>query len=111
MGLGGREKANGFLAILEETGVLGTIVMCFPLVLCIANGFRLKRLNVHFGGMVSDLGSDARLAAAFWAGAMGGIANNLAEATMWSPGSPFGGMLLFLAGAAEGLMFRTEGRR
>jgi O-antigen ligase len=110
IGLGGREKGNGFLAVLEETGLFGALVMCFPLGLCVASGIRLRRLNLQLVGTAGELRSDARQAAAFWAGAMGGIVNNLAEATIWSPGAVFGGMLLFLAGASEGLMFRTEGR-
>jgi O-antigen ligase len=108
--LGGREKGNAFLAILEETGLVGALVMCFPLGLSVANGVRLKRLNVRLSGTSGHFSGDARLAAAFWAAAMGGIVNNYAEATLWSPGTPFGGMLLFLAGAAEGLMIRTERR-
>ena len=110
VGLGGREKGSALIAILEETGVVGTVVMGLPLLLCMANGLRLRRLNIRLAGSTSDLASDAKLAAAFWAGTVGGIANNLAEGSLWSPGSPYGGMLLFLAGAAEGLMFRTEGR-
>jgi len=111
VGLGAREKGSAFIAVLEETGLFGGLVLGFPLVLCMANAFRLRRLNLQLASIPSALTSDARLAAAFWAGAMGGIANNLAEATLWSPGSPFGGMLLFLAGAAEGLMLRTESRQ
>jgi O-antigen ligase len=111
VGLGSREKGNSFIAILEETGVFGAIILCFPLLICIAQGFRIRRLNLHLGANSSHLLCDARLAAAFWAAAMGGVANNLAEATLWSPGSPFGGMLLFFAGAAEGLLLRTEGRQ
>jgi hypothetical protein len=84
--------------------------MMLPVLLCIAQGFRLKRLNFRLIGFPGNSRSDARLAAAFWAGAMGGIVDNLAEYTLWSPGSPMGGMLLFLAGAAEGLMLRTEDR-
>lgn len=110
VGLGGREKGSAFIAALEETGVVGALFLCLPLGICVFSGFRLKRLNLRLRASSSLLQSDARLAAAFWAGAMGGIANNLAEGTLWSPGSPFGGMLLFLAGAAEGLMIRTEGR-
>ena len=108
--LSGREKCNFVIAALEETGVFGFPVMMLPVLLCIAQGFRLKRLNFRLIGFPGNSRSDARLAAAFWAGAMGGIVDNLAEYTLWSPGSPMGGMLLFLAGAAEGLMLRTEDR-
>jgi O-antigen ligase len=111
VGLGAREKGNAFLAMLEEVGVLGALIMWFPLVLCIANVFRLKRLNICFSGISGVQTAEARLAAAFWAGAMGGLVDNLAEATLWSAGSPHGGMLLFLAGASEGLLIRTEARR
>ena len=110
-GLGSREKGNAIIAILEETGIFGTIILCFPLGICVVQGFRIRRLNLHLAANSRHLTSDARLTAAFWAAAMGGIANNLAEATLWSPGSPFGGMLLFFAGAAEGLLYRTEGRQ
>ena len=108
--LGGREKGNAFMAILEETGLLGALVMCLPVVLCVFGGLRVKRLNAYLVDNPGELRNDARLAAAFWAGAMGGLVNNLAEATLWSAGSPYGGMLLFLAGASEGLVTRTEHR-
>jgi O-antigen ligase len=110
VGLGGREKGNAFIAILEETGILGALVMCLPVVMCVFGGFRIKRLNAYLVDNPGELRNDARLAAAFWAGAMGGLVNNLAEATLWSAGSPYGGMLLFLAGASEGLVARTEHR-
>jgi O-antigen ligase len=110
VGLGGREKGNAFIAILEETGILGALVMYLPVVLCVFGGFRIKRLNTYLADNPGELRNDARLAAAFWAGAMGGLVNNLAEATLWSAGSPYGGMLLFLAGASEGLVARTEHR-
>ena len=108
--LGAREKGNALLAILEETGTIGTLVMGFPVLLCILSGLRVKRLNTYLASRPHELRTDARLAAAFWAGAMGGLANNMAEATLWSAGSPHGGMLLFLAAASEGLLSRTEER-
>lgn len=108
--LSAREKGNSYLAILEETGVLGAIVMGLPILLHLLGGFRVKRLNSHLASVPGVLRGDARLAAAFWAAAVAGLANNYAEATLWSAGSPFGGMLLFFAGASEGLTARTEER-
>ena len=107
---GGREKCNFLIAALEETGVFGSPVMMLPVFLCLAQGFRLKRLNSRLASFPCELRSDARLSAAFWAGAVGGIVNNLGEYTLWVPGASLGGMLIFLAGAAEGLMLRTEER-
>ena len=107
---GGREKCSFVIAALEETGVFGSPVMMLPVFLCVLQGFRLRRLNVRLAGSRGELRGDARLAAAFWAGAVGGIVNNLAEYTLWVPGASLGGMLIFLAGAAEGLMLRTEER-
>lgn len=103
VGLGGREKGNAVLAILEETGALGALVMCLPILLSLIEGFRIRRLNLLVGGRGGALRGHARLAAGFWAGVVGGLANNMAEATLWSPGLAFGGFLLFLAGAAAGL--------
>lgn len=110
VGLGGREKGSAFIAILEETGIVGAFFMGLPALFCMASFSRVRRLNVSLSSAASGLVRDARLAAAFWAGAMGGLANNLAEGSLWSPGSPYGGILLFLAGASEGLVIRTEER-
>ena len=107
---GGREKCNFVIAALEETGVFGSPIMVLPVFLCVSQGFRLKRLNSRLAGSKSELRSDARLAAAFWAGAVGGIVDNLGEYTLWVPGAALGGMLILLAGAADGLMLRTEER-
>ena len=109
--LSGREKGNAYLAILEETGLVGSPIMVLPVGLCLLMGVRLKRLNLTLIGNARELVSDTRLATAFWAGAVGGIVNNFAESSLWSPGAPIGGLTLFLAGAAEGLMLRTEGRK
>jgi O-antigen ligase len=110
VGLGGREKGNAFLAIIEETGGLGSIVMFLPILLCLLNGIGIRRLNLLVVDRGQEFVADAKLTASFWAGVIGGLVNNMAEATLWSPGMAFGGFLLFLAGAAEGLMIRTTER-
>jgi O-antigen ligase len=100
--LSGREKGNAYMALLEEVGAVGTAVLLLPVFMFLASWRKLVRVSRRSSKRT------AAIAAAAWAGAFAGLLHNNAEATLWSPGAMFGTMLLFLAGAADGMLSESE---
>jgi hypothetical protein len=103
--LSGREKGNAYLAALEETGVIGTAVLCLPILMFLLRGLDLRLIRQPIR-QTRDF-----MAAACYSGALGGFVSNLGEATLWSPGSLFPALALFLAGSADVLLPRNLVRR
>ncbi len=105
-GLSGREKGNAYAGELEEVGGIGTVVMLVPVLLFLSSWRSLMKMKRN----ARQSGADLALAAAAWAGAFAGLVHNNGEATLWSPGTPFGATLLLLAGIADGLLPDRGGR-
>lgn len=107
--LSGREKGNAVIAVLEETGVIGAFALFAPVVFILSRFNALRVLvSRHRDDGGAAAGNLARTALVCWCAALGGFLNNMAEATLWSPGAQFGGMLLLFAGLAEGLRRHAE---